>query len=276
MKADLHMHTTDSDGVKTKEELFELAKVAKMDLISFTDHDVCKNVEVSLTLAKEYGIDFIPGIELSTVYDNSPVHVLGFFRDESYKNEEMMSYYKWIKDNREMRTHTMISNLKEFFDIEITYEEVKGYARSVIARPHIAKAIHHNYPEYSFDYIFEEFIGDHSKAYVPSTRLSVKEGIELLRRNNCVVILAHPTLLKSSIKEAVLSHDFDGLEAKYYRNQKDEEEVFRELVLRRGMIVSAGSDFHGIENDGKHGNLGEVFLDGEDLKLFMELYKVKK
>ena len=266
------MHTTHSDGIKTQEEIFEMAQKASMDYISITDHDTCLEVDKSMEYSKKYGVKFIPGIELSTLEQGKPVHVLGYFRDESYKNEEMLGYYKMIKTGREERTRKFVKNLKEHFDINITYEDVFSFSNGIIARPHIAKAIVKNYPEYTFDYIFENFIGDQSVAFVPSTELSVVEGIDLLRRNNCVVVLAHPTLLKESIKDKVLSYDYDGFEAVYFRNKENDENTFTLLAESRNMITTGGSDYHGIKNDSKHGVVGGVFIDGERLEKFLNLY----
>ena len=275
MKADLHMHSKNSDGTKTIEELFKIAKEKGIEYISITDHDVCKNVEKAFEYSIKYGVKFIPGIELSTLEQGKPVHILGYFQDDSYNSIEMIEYYKMIREGRENRTYTFIEKLKEHFNIEISYEEVYGFSNGIIARPHIAKAIQKNYPEYSFDYIFDNFIGDHSKAYVPSTELSVKEGLALLKRNNCITSLAHPTLLKEHIKEEVFQNKFDCIEARYYRNKPGDEELYRKYAKDNKMLITSGSDYHGIENDSKHGMLGEVCLDGEDLKRFLEMFKPK-
>jgi predicted metal-dependent phosphoesterase TrpH len=273
MKADLHMHSTHSDGRLGTLELFKRAKDNQVDIIAITDHDIVKGVEKNREYSKEYGVEYIPGIELSTVEQGKPVHVLGYFKDESYQSKEMLDYFVEIKARREDRAKKFISNLKEFFDIHITYEEVLGFSRGVIARPHIAKAITVNYPQYDFEYVFKNFIGDNSKAYVPSCELSVEEGIELLRRNNCIVVLAHPTLLKKHIREYVLGLDYDGLEAKYYRNKDGDEDYFRNLAKKRNMIITGGGDFHGIIDDPLHGDIGEIYIDGTDLKQFMDKYK---
>ena len=86
MKADLHMHSTDSDGRKTAKELFEIAHSKNIDVVAITDHDLIKGVEEKKSLAKKYDITYIPAIELSTVYKQKPVHLLGYFTDDSYKN----------------------------------------------------------------------------------------------------------------------------------------------------------------------------------------------
>lgn len=277
MKADLHMHTTFSDGTKTNTELIRMASEKNLDLISITDHDTCKNVDENRKLAKELGIRYIPGLELSTLEQNRSVHVLGYFTDDSYKSKEMNEYYSFIKSSRENRVHKFIEKLKQYFNIEITYDDVSSLANGIIARPHIAKAINIKYPEYSFNYIFDEFIGDHSKAFVPSSKLGVQEGIDLLRRNNCVVVLAHPVLLKKHIKDKVISYNYDGLEAIYFRNTFEDEEYFKLLAKKRGMFITGGSDYHGIENDSKHGTVGDFYIEDE-IHGFVNFYdqKVKK
>jgi len=275
MKADLHMHSTLSDGRLTSFEVIKKAKKKNVDIISITDHDICGFVEENKALAKKVGIGYIPGIELSTVHNNRSVHVLGYFADDSYKSVEMISYYKEIKLAREDRAKKFISNLKEFYDIEITYEEVLNNSNGVVARPHIAKTIVSHYPEYSFDDVFNNFIGDDSKAYVPTCELTVKEGIDLLRRNNCVVVLAHPTLLKPNSKDFVLAQDFDGFEAVYLRNKPGEEKEFRSIANDRGLIITGGSDYHGITKDTKHAEIGDIYIKDNDLSNFLNKYNTK-
>jgi predicted metal-dependent phosphoesterase TrpH len=256
MKADLHMHSTHSDGLLTTKELFDRAKKNGVDLIAITDHDIVKGVSENMEYANELGIKYIPGVELSTVMDGKPVHVLGYFTDDSYNNPELQKYFKEIKIKREERAKKFVANLKTYFDIEITYEMVLGFSRGIIARPHIAKAISTVYPQYQHNYIFDHFIGDNSIAYVPSCDLGVTEGIKMLKDSNCLVVLAHPTLLKETIKSTILSLDFDGIE--------------------EGMFITGGGDFHGIINDTKHADIGDIFIDGLDYDKFIERFNSKK
>ena len=270
MRADLHMHTTLSDGRLSPKEVIQRAKKNQVDIIAITDHDICGEVEENLTFANSLGIKLIPAMELSTVYENKPVHILGYFRDEAYKSPEIVEYYNTIKLGRENRAKKFIQNLDEYFNIKITYDEVRSLSNGIIARPHIAKAIVNNYPEYTFNQIFEDFIGDQSKAYVPSCEMGVQEGIDLLRRHNCVVVLAHPVLLKKSIKERVLNFDYDGFEAIYYRNTEEDEETYIKLAQERNLIYTAGSDYHGIPNDTSHGDIGDRLLEGKPLERFLQ------
>jgi predicted metal-dependent phosphoesterase TrpH len=270
MKADLHMHTTLSDGRLSPTEVIQRAKDNGMDIIAITDHDICGFVEENIAFANSIGIKYIPALELSTLYDNKPVHILGYFKDQSYNNPEIIEYYKTIKLGRENRAKKFIQNLDKMFNIQITYEEVHALSNGIIARPHIAKAIVNNYPEYTFGHVFEEFIGNHSKAYVPSCEIGVQEGIDLLRRHHCVVVLAHPVLLKESIKDSVLQFPFDGLEAVYFRNTEEDEKMFIQMAKDKNIIYTAGSDYHGIENDTSHGDIGDRFLEGKPLEQFLQ------
>lgn len=270
MRADLHMHTTLSDGRLSPKEVIQRAKNNGVDIIAITDHDICGNMEENMAFATSIGIKLIPAMELSTVYQNKPVHVLGYFKDDSYQKEEIVAYYKTIKLGRENRAKKFIQNLDDFFNIKITYDEVYALSNGIIARPHIAKAIVNNYPEYTFNKIFEDFIGDHSKAYVPSCEMGVQEGIDLLRRHNCVVVLAHPVLLKESIREFVLQFEYDGLEAIYFRNKVEDEETYIQMAQNRKMIYTAGSDYHGIVNDTSHGDIGDRYLEGKALDQFLQ------
>lgn len=275
MKADLHIHTTHSDGTKTVKEIIDLAYQNGLQVLAITDHDICEEVDFAKEYAASKGLTFIPGVELSTLHQNKSVHVLGYFTNDGFKNESMKQYYKMIKEGRESRAHKFAEKLKTFFDIEITYESILSFSKGIIARPHIAMAIQKKYPEYSFDYIFDNFIGDYSKAYVPSTQLPVEEGVALLRRNGAIAVLAHPVLLKNHIRNEVLEMDFDGIEARYYRNQAGDENRYREYAKTHGMIITAGSDYHGIKNDTKHGIVGDVYIDGEDLKEFLDALQGK-
>ncbi len=270
MKADLHMHTTDSDGRNTNEELFALAKERGVDMIAITDHDVCTNVKQNRALGDQYGVAYIPGIELSTLEDGKSVHLLGYFRDEAYDAKAMKAYYTMIREGRENRAKTFIKNLAIHEAIHITYDDVLAVSDGIIARPHIAKAIINRYPQYTHNDIFNRFIGDHCRSFVPSTELSVQEGLDLLRQHNVLVVLAHPGLLKATIHDKVLStYDFDGIEAYYGRHTPTQKRHYETLARDRGWLITAGSDYHGIPNDKQHLSLGEATLSGDELDAFL-------
>lgn len=274
MTADLHMHTTDSDGRKGPEILFEKAREKGLDHIAITDHDVCRSTDEHKRLSKAYGVGYIPGIELSTLYKGKTVHLLGYFTDDAYDSDSMKAYYKRVKTDRENRARTFIENLRHYYGIEITYDQLVRLSGGVIARPHIGKAIMENYPGYTHDDVFEQFIGNHTKAYVPSSELPTEEGIRFLKRHNCVVVLAHPKLLKPAIHDEVLKLDVDGIEAVYSQNTEEETRFYLDYAKKHNLLYTAGSDYHGIENDSSHGDVGDVTLEGEALETFLKAMNI--
>lgn len=272
--AEFHCHTTASDGRFSPSQVVEMAKNKNVELLSITDHDTTEGISEALTKANEISLNFIPGIELSCNHNGESIHILGYFKGNDYKDETLIKFLNNLKRNRETRASSIVKNLDKYFNIKINVHDVLKISNGVIARPHIAQAIvNAGYP-FDFQHIFDKFIGNDSPAYVPNKHISIPEGIELLKKYNCVVILAHPKLIKKTPIKNILNYDFHGIEALYYQNFKRETDEFISLAKSRDMIITCGSDFHGIsKDDTKHGNIGDMFLSEEDFKKFMILYK---
>ncbi|MGN9161072.1 PHP domain-containing protein [Clostridium sulfidigenes] len=272
--AEFHCHTTASDGRFSPSQVVEMAKNKNVELLSITDHDTTEGISEALTKANEISLNFIPGIELSCNHNGESIHILGYFKGNDYKDETLIKFLNNLKRNRETRASSIVKNLDKYFNIKINVDDVLKIGNGVIARPHIAQAIvNAGYP-FDFQHIFDKFIGNDSPAYVPNKHISIPEGIELLKKYNCIVILAHPKLIKKTPIKNILNYDFHGIEALYYQNFKRETDEFISLAKSRDMIITCGSDFHGIsKDDTKHGNIGDMFLSEEDFKKFMILYK---
>lgn len=272
--AEFHCHTTASDGRFSPSQVVEMAKNKNVELLSITDHDTTEGISEALNKANEISLNFIPGIELSCNHNGESIHILGYFKGNDYKDETLIKFLNNLKRNRETRASSIVKNLDKYFNIKINVDDVLKISNGVIARPHIAQAIvNAGYP-FDFQHIFDKFIGNDSPAYVPNKHISIPEGIELLKKYNCIVILAHPKLIKKTPIKNILNYDFHGIEALYYQNFKRETDEFISLAKSRDMIITCGSDFHGIsKDDTKHGNIGDMFLSEEDFKKFMILYK---
>ncbi|WP_346870639.1 PHP domain-containing protein [Clostridium sp. UBA5119] len=272
--AEFHCHTTASDGRFSPSQVVEIAKNKNVELLSITDHDTTEGINEALNKANEISLNFIPGIELSCNHNGESIHILGYFRGNDFKDESLIKFLNNLKKNRETRASSIVKNLDKYFNIKINVDDVLKISNGVIARPHIAQAIvNAGYP-FDFHHIFEKFIGDDSPAYIPNKHISIPEGIGLLKKYNCIVILAHPKLIKKTPIKNILNYDFHGIEALYYQNFKRETDEFISLAKSRDMIITCGSDFHGIsKDDTKHGNIGDMFLSEEDFKKFMIMYK---
>lgn len=276
VKVDLHTHSTSSDGIMTPKEVVERAYKNEVKYLSLTDHDTISGLKEASITAKKLGLSFIPGIELSTTHNKESIHILGFFKDESYMSDDFVQYLNTLKNKRKIRAEKMVEKLKEFFNIEISIENVLKRGKDVVARPHIAKEIiAAGYP-YELEYIFQNFIGKNCLAFVPTNKLSTEEGVKLLKKYNALVFLAHPKLIHNSPLEDFLNMGFDGIEAIYFQNTFDEEKYFLNFAKTHNLLVSAGSDCHGnIDGDERHGDIGAMNVSEILLENFLETYNSK-
>lgn len=273
IKVDFHTHSNYSDGVYSPATLIEMAKENGLSYYALTDHDSVSGIEEARLKSESLNINFIPGIELSTENNDESVHLLGFFKDSSYQNIEFLKTLDTFKENRKERARQMILKLKKYYNIEIDYQSIASQNSDLIARPHIAKAIMKaNYP-YTFNQIFDRFIGKDCKAYVKAARISTKEGIDLLHKYNALVFIAHPVFVNKTKIESFIEMGIDGIECVYPKHSPKEQKNFAKIADKNNLLISAGSDFHGLENDIKHGPLGSMFLDDDHLNLLLKALK---
>jgi len=269
-RGDFHLHTNASDGKLSPKELIHEASLSGLDIIALTDHDTTLNVEEGIREGINNNIRVIPGIELSTIHNNESIHILGYFKDDKYKNADFQKFLKDIDDFRLSRGKKIVENLDIFFKIKLDYQKVLDQAKGVIARPHIAKAIIDAGYKYDWKYIFDNFLSNDSPAYVHIKRISTADGISILKEVNALVVLAHPVLIKKSSIDEMLSFDFDGVEAVYPINTKKQKTLLKLKAKEYNKFITAGSDFHGIsKSDTGHGLVGSVFLSHEELAAFV-------
>lgn len=270
IKVDFHVHTTFSDGVLSPTEVVQRAHENNVKYLAITDHDTLNGLNEAIYESLKYNITLISGIELSTQHNDESVHILGFFKDDTFRNEELIQELNKIKNHRIIRAKTIVHKLKEEFNIEVNFEKILKDANDTIARPHIAREIVKcGYP-YTVDEIFHMFIGKGCKAYVPTLKLSTSDGLMLLKKYNALVFLAHPKLISNSNIDEFLAMNFDGLESIYYQNTHEENQFYLKLANEHNLLISCGSDFHGsLKTDTRHGDIGSVELPSEYLSKFL-------
>jgi len=271
-RGDFHLHTNASDGKLSPKELINAAYKNGLDIISITDHDTTLSVEEGIREGLDKNIRVIPGIELSTIHNNESIHILGYFKDDKYKDESFQNFLNDMDNYRILRAKKIVENLDTFFNIKLDYEKILEDAKGVIARPHIAKAIMNAGYRYDWKYIFDNLLSNDSPAYVQTKKISTEDGISMLKKLNALVVLAHPVLIEKSSIDEMLSFDFDGIEAVYPINSKKQKAFFKAKAKEYNKFITAGSDFHGITtSDTSHGVIGSVFLSHNELAAFVNI-----
>ena len=246
---DLHTHSTESDGTLTPQELMQLASDIGLSAIALTDHDTVGGLSKAKPVAESLGIELVPGIELSTDYNGTEVHMLGFYIDDT--NPAFLKKLQEFIDSRNLRNEKMAFLLqKEGFSI--TLEDLyREYPDSVITRAHFARyLVEHGYVK-DRDTVFRKYLGDNCRCYVPREKITPFEAIDLIHLGGGLAFFAHPVLCHMNhdrlrffvrdLKEAGLT----GMEAVYSMNSPGDERNMKKLAQAFDLLISGGSDFHG-------------------------------
>ena len=249
---DLHTHSNCSDGTFSVKELMDYAHEKNLSAIALTDHDTVDGLDEGALYVKEKypDMEFVPGIEFSTVEEGKDVHIVGLYID--HHNPDFTGKLQQFIDSRTERNKKMCKKLTEEAGIPISYDElVSSFPGAVLTRAHYAKFMVDRGYARNRNEVFDKYIGDNCPYYVEREKISPEEAIGYILEAGGVPILAHPILyhmsdrkldaLVARLKEAGLK----GIEAIYSTYSPSEERQIKELAAKYNLAVSGGSDFHG-------------------------------
>ncbi len=257
---DLHTHTLHSDGALTPCDLLNKAKSVGIRLISLTDHDSVSGLPDAESHAKEIGIDFIPGIELTSSYGKYQLHILGFFFD--YTNKLVTSCLTDLHNARVNRARRIIAKLNRI-KIPLRFESVleKSGIENSIGRPHIANTmVEEGYAE-TYDEVFNKYLGIGRPAYEANHPFPPEQAIRLIAQAGGLSFIAHPShYVNEDILQQFQKFGLDGIEVIHPSHSHEETEWARSFAGNNGLLKCGGSDFHGgLKND--DANLGRYSME---------------
>ncbi len=255
--ADLHIHSTFSDGLWDVRTIFIKAKERGLSTISITDHDTVAGIEEAIKISKEMEMEFIPGVEISSYYKQRDVHILGYFIN--WENSAFVKKLDKMRKIREKRAKIIIEKLKEL-GMDIPYSRVLEVAgKSPVARPHIAHVMVEKGYVSSVEESFEKYIGDNGPAYYPKILYTPSDVISMIKKYRGISILAHPGRLPEEMVKEIIDMGVDGIEVFYPEHTEETVERLKKLARDRGLLITGGSDCHGGLKGKEY--LGEVKLD---------------
>ena len=244
---DLHIHTTASDGEYAPREVVRIAHELGLKAIAITDHDSISGLDEALSAGKEYGLEVIPGVEISVDYKGE-MHILGYYVDlHDYDLAQMLEY---MRTSRERRNRKIVEKLSEI-GIHIEYDELKAKHGETVGKPHIAQKIIEKGFAKDVHEAIQNYLIEGKPAYVPREKVSPKDAIFRISASGGVPVLAHPYFLCPN-KEKV--HDtirilakvgISGLEVFYQGYGPEEILPLSELCDELGLVKTGGTDFHG-------------------------------
>lgn len=249
-RADLHCHTTCSDGSLSPTEIIHLAKKSNLNGLSITDHDSISAYENAVTIAKEAQVELISGVEFSAVHEGVNVHILGY--SFAINHPAIQSLCERHQIRRQNRNRAILERLNDI-QLPISEEDVlaclvdsPASTHHTIGRPHIAQAmIKKGYVD-SIGDAFKLYLGEDKSCFVKGVPFSTQETIEIIHQANGFAIIAHPHLIKETqVIPKLLELPFDGLEGYYARLTPAQNERWVKIATKKNWLITGGSDFHG-------------------------------
>lgn len=249
-RIDLHLHTTYSDGSLSPAEVLGLAHKAGVSALAITDHDIVAGIPEAIETGACLGIEVIPGIEISSRYGESELHILGYFLD--WKDSELSSRLAQLRASRHRRNPRIIEKLNEL-GLDLTYDEVKALAGTEsVGRPHIARVLMEKGYVQSAKEAFDRYLAQGAAAYVPRELPEPAEAIAWIRAARGIPVLAHPTWVNESAEglyklcDKLKAEGLGGIEVHYSTHKPQQTSEFLSLAKRLNLLVTGGSDFHGL------------------------------
>ncbi len=271
---DLHSHSTASDGSLTPTELIQRAKIKGVTTLALTDHDTVNGQIEAKNVAKENNIKLIPGIEISTTWENKCFHIVGLNID--INNSTLTSGIQGLQTIRIERAKTIARKLEKK-RIPDAYEAVLKTANGgMITRLHFANFLVSNNYVSSQQQAFDKYLGKGKPAFVSTVWAELQTAVEWINQAGGIAIVAHPMRYKltASWMKRFLSFFKEtggqGIEVITGRSTPDEIRRSVLYVNQFEFSASVGSDFHTPDN--KWVELGRLAPLPENIKPVWELF----
>jgi predicted metal-dependent phosphoesterase TrpH len=242
--ADLHLHTQFSDGTFTPEELAGHGARLGFAALALTDHDSIEGCVRMAAACAAAGIEFIVGAELTAEHEDTEVHILGYFLDP--ENQTLLEKIAGFQAVRQDRIREMVAALNKA-GVPLQVESVFALANCQSpGRPHVARALVKEKLIGNLDEAFEKYLKKGRPAWVPKTKMSALEGVELIHQAGGLAVMAHPGLNRTDeIIPGLVDAGLDGIECFHTKHSTATSERYLEIAEKFNLLVTGGSDCHG-------------------------------
>ncbi len=247
-RVDLHIHSAFSDGHWQVAQIVNFAASQGLKAISITDHDNISGLAEAERLCQKQGVESINGIELSVRAKSCDLHLLGYFFNRNDKN--LIEYIEFFQSERSKRAREIVERLNAI-GFNLKYQTVAQIsANGSIGRPHIAQAMVAAGFASSWAEVFENYLGEGCKCFVPKFKIQPQDAISLLHQAGGLCILAHPAADVSDIEIAeLIDNGLDGIETIHPKHSQAQVDHFRTIIQKYDLIETGGSDCHSQDED---------------------------
>ncbi len=252
---DLHIHTTASDGTLTPAEVVRYSKEKGLLAIAITDHDTIEGLKDALDEGSKLALEVIPGVELSVECPHGSMHLLGYYIESESK--ELAKSLHILQQARKERNEKMVAKLRDL-GIMIDLKEMKrGTEDGQIGRLHFAYTLVKKGYAQNIQDAFDKYLYKGGPAYVEKYKYSAQDAIKLIHQAKGIAVLAHPFTLNKLARDKLTCYigslselGLDGIEVYYPEHSKEQMELYLDIAEKYKLVVTGGSDFHGLTKEG--------------------------
>jgi hypothetical protein len=245
VRADLHSHTSFSDGQHGPAELLRRAREAGLTHLGLTDHDTVAGIAEAREAAAREGLTLVAGIEVSAQLGPREAHILGHFIDPA--SPELARLFDEASDLRRARMERMVARAVQE-GVPVTMDEVERIAQgATLGRPHLARALVARGHVATVQEAFDLWLADGRPLALPRARPAAAEAIRIIRAAGGAATLAHPAVNRVHLEELrkLRAAGLAGLEVRHPRHAPEDEAAFAEMAREADLVATAGSDYHG-------------------------------
>ncbi len=247
---DLHNHSSCSDGLLSPTQLIELAARAGVDAIALTDHDTTDGLEEAGRAAREAGIAFVTGVEISVSWGATTLHVVGLGVDPAAA--ALVEGLRSVREGRLGRARRIAAQL-ERLGLPGTLEGALALAgnEAMVSRSHFARHLARSGRVKNAQAAFDKYLGSGKPAYVAHRWASLDNAVAWIRAAGGTAVLAHPGRydLKPMMRHEMLrefrAHGGEAIEVVTGSHRPEEYATWRRIALEHGFLASRGADYHG-------------------------------
>ena len=246
---DLHTHSSCSDGSLSPAALVDRSHAAGLSALALTDHDILHGIPEAQSRADEIGLRFIPGVEIEIESSTGTFHLLGL--NLGGNTDPLEARLAVIRERRAARNETIARKMRDH-GINATPYDFKSFAKGdVVSRLHIARFLISRGVAKSVKEAFQRFLSPGKPFFEPKESMQFEEGVSLIHTAGGFAIMAHPyslKLKKKALEKEILRYrerGLDGIEAFHSDYAPPDCLVLETFGRTHGLLVTAGSDYHG-------------------------------
>ncbi|UEA17422.1 PHP domain-containing protein [Pasteurella canis] len=244
---DLHCHSTASDGVLSPTDVVNRAAQKGVNVLALTDHDTVSGISEAKKAACQQGITFINGVEISTLWENRAIHIVGLGFDEtSEKLTALLTQQAVLRHQRAIEIGEKLAKV----GVENAFEEAKKLATGEVTRAHYARLLVQLGKVANENQAFKKYLSQGKSCYVKSQWCDIPTAIDIIHQSGGLAVLAHPlryTMTTKWLKKLIADFKLwggDALEVAGCGQTKEQRLLLACWAKENKLLSSVGSDFH--------------------------------